>query len=67
MDRRVSPNDRPMREVRPIRLRFEDLFPSCVDCHDLADGLDNRCSRCAYEKAFSERQELRRQARAAGR
>jgi hypothetical protein len=60
MARRVSPTDNPMREIRPVMARFRELFPSCIDCNDLADGFDGRCSKCASDKEFRDRLAARR-------
>lgn len=54
-------NERPA--IREVRGRFEALFPSCVDCNDLADGSDGRCSKCASDREFSQRQAARAAAR----
>ena len=54
----------PVRELRP---RFSDLFPACIDCDDLADGADRRCSKCASDRAWEQRRESKRLAVAAGR
>jgi hypothetical protein len=55
MARQLTPNDSPMREPRPLRARYSELFPACIDCNDLADGLDNRCSKCASDREFQQR------------
>ena len=41
------------------RPSYADLFPACRDCGDLADGLDNRCSRCASDAEWQARREAR--------
>jgi len=66
---RIQPNDQPMREIRPLRLRYADLFPPCAidGCNDIAEGYDSLCNHHSYEREYEQRQQLQRQARAAGR
>lgn len=43
----------------PKRSRYEDLFPACRDCGDIADGLDGRCSRCGSDAEWQARRDAR--------
>ncbi len=47
--------------IREVRGRYKALFPACRDCGDLADGLDNRCSRCASDREHEQRMDSRRE------
>ena len=49
-ERQQSPAPQP-------RPSYSDLFPACRDCGDLADGLDNRCSRCASDREWQARRD----------
>lgn len=43
------------------RPSYADLFKSCRDCGDLADGFDDRCSRCASDAEWRERRDAQRE------
>ena len=43
------------------RSRYEALFEGCLDCGDLADGLDGRCSKCASDREDQQRMAARRE------
>lgn len=40
------------------RSKYERLFPGCKDCGDLADGLDDRCSKCASDREWQARRDM---------
>jgi hypothetical protein len=52
---RIHSEDDPLRGPRPLIARYETLFPSCLDCGDLADGRDLRCSKCASDREHERR------------
>jgi hypothetical protein len=37
------------------RVSYESLFPQCRGCHDIADGRDGYCDRCASEREWQAR------------
>lgn len=41
--------------------RYDRLFPGCIDCGDLADGFDKRCSKCASDAEWNARRDAQRQ------
>lgn len=53
--------------IRIHRARFEDLYPACRTdgCHDIGEGADQLCNRCASEREWNERRESMRQQRGA--
>lgn len=53
--------------VRIHRARFDDLYPPCKTpgCHDIGEGADQLCNRCASNLEWEQRRESMRQARGA--
>lgn len=51
--------------IRPVRARFEDLFPECKTdgCRDISETHDGFCDRCASDREFEQRLAARRAAR----
>lgn len=43
--------------------RYDQIMPGCIDCGDLADGFDKRCSKCASDAEWNARRDAQRASR----